>query len=91
MQGWGPQRTALGEQSARAICLLSLLRATSVFPARTAAPASGFSGLSFPMIQWGRTPVDVAIPAFLWSRAVERGRALTASDGVRGAARLPRR
>lgn len=25
MQGWGPQRTALGEQSARAICLLSLL------------------------------------------------------------------
>lgn len=41
------------------------------------------------MIQWGENPVDVAIPAFLWSRAVERGRALTASDGVRGAARLP--
>lgn len=89
MQGWGPQRTALGEQSARAICLLSLLTGNFGLPGTNSGARERLFRPVLPDDPVGENPVDVAIPAFLWSRAVERGRALTASDGVRGAARLP--
>ena len=42
MQGWGPQRTALGEQSARAICLLSLLTGNFGLPGTNRRPRAAF-------------------------------------------------
>ena len=40
MQGWGPQRTAFGEQSARAICLLALLTGNFGLPGTNSGRAS---------------------------------------------------
>lgn len=87
-QGWGPQRTAFGEQSARAICLLALLTGNFGLPGTNSGARERLFRPTLPDDPVGKNPVEVAIPAFLWSRAVERGRELTAADGVRGADRL---
>ena len=67
-------RPSASNRPERSACF-PCLRATSVFPARTAAPASGFSGLSFPMIQWGRTRLMWPSPRFS-GRARSSGGAL---------------
>ncbi|MCI8424528.1 MAG: molybdopterin-dependent oxidoreductase [Adlercreutzia sp.] len=89
-QGWGPQRSEQGEQTARAICLLAIAsghfgRAGTnsgvrplLRPSSPARPASG------------ENPVAAAIPAFLWPEAVRNGTAMTAlAHGVKGADQLP--
>ena len=89
MQGWGPQRTAFGEQSARAICLLALLTGNFGLPGTNSGARERLFRPVLPDDPVGENPVKAAIPVFLWSRAVERGSELAASDGVRGVDRLP--
>lgn len=88
-QGWGPQRTEHGEQSARAVCLLAMLTGNLGLPGTNSGTRERLRRPAIPDESVGDNPVGVSIPAFTWSRAVEQGEALTAeSAGVRGAERL---
>ncbi len=88
-QGKGPQRQANGEQTARAIAMLSILTGNVGIP-------GGGTGSDFETYRFfeadvpaPENPVKVAIPVFLWTDAVLRGPEMTsADDGVIGAERL---
>ena len=88
-QGWGPQRTEHGEQSARAVCLLAVLTGNIGLPGTNSGTRERLRRPAIPDDPVGDNPVAASIPAFLWSRAVEQGESLTAGNaGVRGAERL---
>lgn len=87
-QGRGPQRHANGEQTARAIAMLSVLTGN-------VGISGGGTGSDFETFRFFEgdvpapdNPVPVAIPVFLWTDAVARGPEMTAADGVVGADRL---
>ncbi len=89
-QGKGPQRQANGEQTARAIAMLSILTGN-------VGVSGGGTGSDFETYRFFEgdvpapdNPVEVSIPVFLWTDAVERGAEMTAADdGVMGADHLP--
>ncbi len=89
-QGKGPQRQANGEQTARAIAMLSILTGNVGVP-------GGNTGSDFETYRFFEgdvpapdNPIEVAIPVFLWTDAVARGSSMTAADdGVVGADHLP--
>ncbi len=90
-QGYGMQRRAYGEQVVRAGAVLSAI--TGNFGI-SGGWASGL-GLQAPdgggkwtVFHTGENPVKAAIPVFLWTEAVLRGKEMTAADGVIGAPRL---
>ncbi len=84
-QGYGMQRRACGEQVVRAGAALAALTGNVGVPGGWAsglalqAPDGGPLWNVFPV---GRNPVGAAIPVFLWTEAVLRGRELGARDGV---------
>lgn len=90
-QGYGLQRRAHGEQAVRAGCALAAMTGNVGVSGGWAgglgleAPDGGPLWTVFPV---GENPVTASIPTFLWTEAVERGRSLTAREGVRGADRL---
>lgn len=88
-QGWGPQRHANGEQSARAIAMLPILTGNvGIQGGNSGAREGGYSIAvnAFPTLQ---NPVKASISFFLWTDAIERGPELTAKrDGVRGVDKL---
>ena len=88
-QGWGPQRHAAGENSARAIFLLAAMTGNVGIPGGGTGGREGAYSVpvqAFPLLD---NPVTTKIPCFLWTDAVERGAEMTATaDGVRGADRL---
>ena len=89
-QGKGPQRQANGEQTARAIAMLSILTGN-------VGVSGGGTGSDFETYRFFEgdvpapdNPVEVSVPVFLWTDAVERGAEMTAADdGVMGADHLP--
>lgn len=85
MQGWGPQRTACGEQSARAICLLAILTGNIGLPGTNGGARERLFAPCLPDDFVGENPVKTTIPAFSWSRAVFDAAKMTRDDaGVRG-------
>jgi len=86
-QGYGMQRRAYGEQPVRAGCVLAAITGNVGIPGGWAggialqAPAGGPLWTVFPT---GPNPAKAAIPSFLWSEAVLRGREMTWKDGLRG-------
>ena len=90
-QGYGMQRRAYGEQVVRAGCVLAAITGNVGIPGGWAsglglqAPDGGPQWTVFPA---GENPVKAAIPVFLWTEAVLRGKAMTQADGVIGAPRL---
>ena len=90
-QGYGMQRRAYGEQVVRAGAVLSAITGNFGIPGGWAsglglqAPDGGGKWTVFPL---GENPVEAAIPVFLWTEAVLRGKEMTAADGVIGAPRL---
>lgn len=90
-QGYGMQRRAYGEQVVRAGCVLAAITGNVGVPGGWAsglglqAPDGGGLWTVFPT---GENPVKAAIPVFLWTEAVLRGKSMTSADGIRGAERL---
>lgn len=88
-QGWGPQRTEYGEQSARAICLLAVLTGNFGLPGTNSGTRERLYCPAVPENPVGHNDVGISIPAFSWSQAVSKYETMTARDwGVRGAERL---
>jgi anaerobic dimethyl sulfoxide reductase subunit A len=88
-QGWGPQRHANGEQSARAICMLPILTGNvGVQGGNSGARESSF-GFPFPPVPTGTNPVSTSIPCFLWTKAIADHEHFTdVTDGLRGKTKL---
>lgn len=84
-QGYGMQRRAYGEQVVRAGCVLAALAGNVGIPGGWAsglgnqAPDGGPFWTVFPT---GENPFGAAIPCFLWTEAVLRGREMGEEDGV---------
>jgi len=87
-QGYGMQRRAYGEQVVRAGCTLAAITGNFGIPGGWAsglglqAPDGGGLWTVFPT---GQNPVNAAIPVFLWTEAVIRGKKMNHNDGVIGA------
>jgi len=90
-QGYGMQRRAYGEQVVRAGCTLAAITGNFGISGGWAsglglqAPDGGGLWTVFPT---GENPVKAAIPVFLWTEAVLRGKNMTQADGVTGVPRL---
>jgi anaerobic dimethyl sulfoxide reductase subunit A len=80
-QGWGPQRHAAGEQSARAICMLAILTGNVGVPGGNSGDREGPFGIDFPEILMGENPVKTSIPCFMWTKAIDDPHNLTALNG----------
>jgi anaerobic dimethyl sulfoxide reductase subunit A len=84
-QGYGMQRRAYGEQVVRAGCVLAAITGNVGIPGGWAsglglqAPDGGPQWNVFPV---GENPVKAAIPVFLWTEAVLRGKAMTPAEGL---------
>lgn len=89
MQGWGPQRTEYGVQSARAICMLSLLTGNFGLPGTNSGTRERLFKPVIPDDPVGDNPVKTSIPAFMWTHAIEQGVNLTKNNaGIRESDRL---
>lgn len=88
-QGWGPQRHAAGEQSARAICMLPILTGNVGIPGGNSGDREGPFEIPFPNIPVGKNPVKASIPCFMWTKAIDDPLNLTAlNSGLTGKDRL---
>ncbi len=88
-QGWGPQRQAAGENSARAIFMMAIMTGNvGILGGGTGAREGSYSVAleSFPLLD---NPVKTMISCFMWTDAVERGAEMTKlADGVQGKDKL---
>lgn len=88
-QGWGPQRQACGEQTARSIAMLPILTGNVGIQGGNTGDREGFFRIPFPLVPEGENPVRTSIPVFAWTRAVDDPLSMTATrDGVRNKEQL---
>ena len=88
-QGWGPQRQANGEETARAIAMLPILLGQVGLPGTNPGDAEGNSSLPAVYLPIGKNPVKATIPVFMWTDAIVRGKDMTdITDGMRGVRKL---
>ncbi len=80
-QGWGPQRHAAGEQSARSICMLAILTGNVGVRGGNSGDREGPFGIAFPGIPVGENPVQTSIPCFMWTKAIDDPSNLTELNG----------
>lgn len=88
-QGWGPQRQANGEETARAIAMLPILTGNVGLPGTNTGQHEG--NVSFPAVYLpvGKNPVKATIPCFLWTDAIVRGKEMDdIHDGLKGVKKL---
>lgn len=88
MQGYGAQRHAYGEQSARGAILLACMTGNVGIPGGWACGSADFSRHERPVFPVGRNPYPGKIPVFLWTEAVLHGHEMDALDGVTGMPKL---
>ena len=87
-QGWGLQRTANGEQSARAIMMLPAMTKQFGKPGTNSGNWGHSIKYSVPGFATAN-PVKTSIPCFLWTDAITRGTEMTAENSfVRNKDRL---
>ena len=88
-QGWGPQRHANGEQTSRAIAMLSILTGNVGINGGNSGAREGTFDLGVEWFSMLDNPVKTQISVFTWTEAIERGAEMTAiRDGVRGKDKL---
>ncbi|WP_066583335.1 DMSO/selenate family reductase complex A subunit [Cellulomonas timonensis] len=89
VQGWGPQRHANGENSARAVMLLAALTGNVGITGGGTGAREGSYQLSLSAFPTLKNPVKTSIPVFMWTDAIERATEMTATaDGIQGKDRL---
>lgn len=88
IQGYGAQRHAYGEQSARGGILLACLTGNVGVKGGWASGTADLSVHRQPSFPVPDNPYQKRIPVFLWTEAVLRGHEMTAADGVEGGGRL---
>lgn len=88
-QGWGPQRHANGEQTARAIAMLAILTGNvGIHGGNSGARESTYT-ITIERMPVLKNPVAAQISCFSWTDAILRGEQMTAlRDGVRGKDKL---
>lgn len=88
-QGWGPQRSANGEQTCKAIMMLPLLRGQVGLQGGSTGAREGDHHYPFVRFPTLSNPVSASIPFFLWTDAIIRGPEMTdKTDGIKGIERL---
>ena len=88
-QGWGSQRHANGEQSARSIFMLPILTGNVGIQGGNSGSREAPYGIGFPVFPMGTNPVETSIPCFLWTKAISDHETFTdVRDGLLGRQRL---
>ena len=88
-QGWGPQRHANGEQSARAIFMLPILTGNVGIQGGNSGSREAPYCIDLPAFPVGTNPVTTSIPCFLWTKAIRDHEHFTdLTDGLVGKRRL---
>ncbi len=83
-QGWGPQRQANGELTARAIAMLPILTGNVGINGGNSGARESTYTITIERLPVLENPVKTAISCFTWTDAIARGPEMTASrDGVR--------
>lgn len=88
-QGWGPQRHANGEQTARAIQTLTILSGHFGLPGTNTGDWAQGKEYDVPTLPIGANPVTVSIPCYLWTDAIATPEKFSPQTmGLRGAEKL---
>ncbi|MDL2059911.1 molybdopterin-dependent oxidoreductase [Mesosutterella sp. AGMB02718] len=88
-QGWGPQRQANGEETARAIAMVPILLGQVGLPGTNSGEHEGNTPFPAVYLPVGTNPVKATIPVYLWTDAILRGHEMTRrTDALHGAERL---
>ena len=90
MQGWGIQRQAAGEMNVLAVAALANLTGNLGLRGGGNGDYDSYYQSKTPKLPIGKNPVAAKFPVFMWLKAVEDGKSLTADqDGVTGADKFP--
>ena len=88
-QGWGPQRQANGELTARAIAMLPILTGNVGISGGNSGARESTYTITIERMPVLKNPVKTQISCFSWTDAIARGAEMTATrDGVRGKDKL---
>ncbi|XQS17064.1 DmsA/YnfE/YnfF family dimethyl sulfoxide reductase [Citrobacter telavivensis] len=88
-QGWGPQRQANGELTARSIAMLAILTGNVGINGGNSGDRESSYNIPFEYMPLLSNPVKTSISMFTWTDAITRGPEMTAlRDGVRGKDKL---
>lgn len=88
-QGWGPQRHANGEETARAIAMVPILLGQIGLPGTNSGEHEGNTPFPAVYLPVGKNPVQASIPVFMWTDAIYRGTEMSrTTDGVKGVEKL---
>jgi DmsA/YnfE family anaerobic dimethyl sulfoxide reductase A subunit len=88
-QGWGPQRQANGEDTARAIAMVPILLGQIGLPGTNCGEHEGNTPFPAVYLPIGKNPVKATIPVFMWTDAIYRGKQMSRrTDGIRGVEQL---
>ncbi len=88
-QGWGPQRKANGEETARSILMVPILLGQIGLPGTNSGCHEGNADFPAVLLPIGTNPVKAIIPFYLWTDAIYRGKEMTRqTDGLKGVEKL---
>lgn len=88
-QGWGPQRQANGELTARAIAMLPILTGNVGIQGGNSGARESTYTITIERMPVLKNPVKTQISCFSWTDAIARGTEMTATrDGVKGKDKL---
>ncbi len=88
-QGWGPQRTANGENNARAIAMVPILLGQVGLPGTNSGEHEGNTPFPAVYLPIGKNPIKATIPVYMWTDAILRGHEMSRrTDAVKGVEQL---
>lgn len=88
IQGYGAQRHAYGEQSARGGILLACMTGNIGVPGGSAVGGGHIARYVMPHMPYADNPYPYSIPVFRWTDAIDHGTEMGPRQGVRGKGNL---